>query len=120
MAKIKMMNMKFYGFQGIYEYEKEQGAKLTVDVEIVTRDDRACKTDDIEDGAIDTAALYPLIQDTIEETKVNLLMTLAAKTGDRILERFPQVQEVMTRIRKYAVPIHGSLDYIEVEVTRKA
>ena len=51
MAKIRMMNMVFYGFQGVYEYEKEQGAKLSVDVEMVTRDDKACDTDQIEDGA---------------------------------------------------------------------
>ena len=44
MAKIRMMNMVFYGFQGVYEYEKEQGAKLSVDVEMVTRDDKACDT----------------------------------------------------------------------------
>ena len=47
MAKIRMMNMMFYGFQGVYEYEKEQGAKLNVDVEMVTRDDKACDTDRI-------------------------------------------------------------------------
>ena len=120
MAKIRMMNMMFYGFQGVYEYEKEQGAKLSVAVEMVTRDDKACDTDQIEDGAIDGAAVYPLIQDTVEETKVNLLMTLAAKTGDRILQKFPHIVEVTTRVRKHAVLIHGPLDCIEVEVTRRA
>lgn len=120
MAKIRLMNMLFYGFQGIYEYEKEQGAKFSVDVEMTTRDDKACDTDNLEDGAVDAASVYPLIQDTVEETKVNLLMTLAAKTGDRILKKFPQVVEVTTRIRKQAVPIHGPLDYVEVEVVRKA
>ena len=120
MAKIRMMNMMFYGFQGVYEYEKEQGAKLNVDVEMVSRDDKACDTDRIEDGAIDAAAVYPLIEDTVEETKVNLLMTLAAKTGDCILKKFPQVVEVTTRVRKHAVLIHGPLDYVEVEVTRRA
>ena len=112
MAKIRLMNMMFYGFQGVYEYEKEQGAKLNVDVEMVTRDDKACDTDRLEDGAIDAATVYPVIQDTVEETKVNLLMTLAAK--------FPQVVEVTTRIRKNAVLIHGPLDFVEVEVTRRA
>ena len=36
MAKIRLMNMMFYGFQGVYEYVMEQGAKLNVDVEMVT------------------------------------------------------------------------------------
>ena len=47
-------------------------------------------------------------------------MTLAAKTGDRILQKFPHIVEVTTRVRKHAVLIHGPLDCIEVEVTRRA
>ncbi|MBQ3971601.1 MAG: dihydroneopterin aldolase, partial [Selenomonadaceae bacterium] len=34
MAKIRIHNMMFYGFHGIYEYEREQGQKFYIDVEV--------------------------------------------------------------------------------------
>ena len=46
----------FYGFHGVYEYEREQGQKFYFDVEIETLDDRASDTDNIRDG-VDYAAV---------------------------------------------------------------
>ena len=46
MSKIRIHNMMFYGFHGIYEYEREQGQKFYIDVEMVTRDEKAAVTDD--------------------------------------------------------------------------
>ena len=34
MARISIKNMMFYGFHGIYEYEREQGQKFFIDVEL--------------------------------------------------------------------------------------
>jgi dihydroneopterin aldolase len=34
MAKVRILNMMFYGFHGVYEYEREQGQKFYIDVEI--------------------------------------------------------------------------------------
>lgn len=119
MAKVSLKDMIFYGFQGIYEYEREQGSKLYVDVEMVTKDDRASETDDLED-TINYATLYPVIKDMVEESKCNLLVYVAAQVGDGILQRSKHVAEVTVRIRKEAVPVPGPLDCIEVEVTRKA
>ena len=119
MAKIKIVNMMFYGFHGIYEYEREQGQKFYVDVELVTRDETGCSSDDPKDG-IDAATVYSQVKDVVENKRFQLLMALAAHIGDHLLEVYQQLAEVTIRIRKPSVPIPGPLDYVEVEATRKA
>ena len=116
MAKIRIHNMMFYGFHGVYEYEREQGQKFYVDVEMTTKDETACQTDNPEDG-IDSAVIYSMVKDAVENKRFQLLMALAAHIGDHILADYPQVAEVTTRIRKPSVPISGPMDYVEVEST---
>ena len=119
MAKIRIMNMMFYGFHGTYEYEREQGQKFYLDVEMETRDERAADSDKMDDG-IDTAVVYTQVKDVVENKRFQLLMALAAHIGDHLLEVYQQLAEVTIRIRKPSVPIPGPLDYVEVEATRKA
>ena len=39
----------FYGFHGMYEYEREQGQKFYFDVEATTKDDKVVESDDVAD-----------------------------------------------------------------------
>ena len=119
MAKIRIRNMMFYGFHGIYEYEREQGQKFFVDVEMTTKDEHAAETDRPEDG-VDAAAVYSLVKTVIEEHRCYLLQALATHINKRILGSHPQLGAVRTTIRKPSVPISGPLDYVEVEVENLA
>lgn len=119
MAKVRIRNMMFYGFHGIYEYEREQGQKFYVDVEVTTRDDKAAETDKPEDG-VDSAAIYPVVKDVVENKRYILIQKLATEVNKHILAAFPQAGESTTTIRKPSVPIAGPLDYVEVEVTTRA
>ena len=55
MAKIKLVNMMFYGFHGTYEYERELGQKFYFDVEAVTKDDSVVDDDESTDGVHSTS-----------------------------------------------------------------
>ena len=118
MAKIRVHNMMFYGFHGIYEYEREQGQKFFVDVECVTRDEKAAETDKPDDG-VDGAMVYSAVRDVIENSRSMLLQTVATHVNQKLLSVFPHVGEVTTVIRKPSVPVQGAIDYVEVEVTTK-
>ena len=117
MAKIKINNMMLYGFHGIYEYEREQGQKFYIDVEMETANDDACGSDNLDD-AVDSARVYDLVKDAVENKRFTLLMALGAHIGDRVLEKYPQIKAVTIRIRKPQVPTSGPMDNVEVEVTR--
>jgi len=118
-AKIKIINMMFYGFHGQYEYEREQGQKFYFDVEVTTKNDKVVESDSIED-TINSSTIYSTVKDAVENKKFHLLQALGGHIGDKLIAQNPVVAEVMVRIRKQYVPISGALDYVEVEVVRKA
>ena len=119
MAKIRIHNMMFYGFHGVYEYEREQGQKFYIDVEVETKDDKVAETDALSDG-VDTAAIYDLVKDVTENKRFQMLLTLGAHIGDRIIAKYSHFASVKTTIRKPSVPISGPIDYVEAEITRYA
>lgn len=117
MAKVRIHNMMFYGFHGVYEYEREQGQKFYIDVEVETKDDKMAETDDVK-GGVDPAAIYEIVKDVTENKRFQLLGALSAHIGDKLLEKYSHFYSVTTRIRKPSVPISGPIDYVEVETTR--
>lgn len=119
MAKIRLVNVMFYGFNGMYEYEREQGQKFYFDVELVTKNDDHAAADNVE-GYVDPATVYAIVKDIVENHRFQMLQALGATIGDRLLAKFSSVAEVTTTIRKPSVPISGPIDYVEVEITRKA
>ena len=116
MATIRIRNMMFYGFHGIYEYEREQGQKFFVDVSVETKDNHAAETDKAEDD-VNSATVYSIVRDVVENKRFTLLQTLATEVDRQILQAFPQAGNATTLIRKPSVPIAGPLDCVEVEVT---
>lgn len=119
MAKISIKNMMVYAFHGIYEYEREQGQKLFLDVELVTRDEKAAETDNPDDG-VDAAVVYGFVRSVVKNNRCKLLQTVANHVCKELLDKYPHVCEVTTKIRKPSVAVSGPLDYVEVEVTKKA
>ena len=118
MVKVRIHNMMFYGFHGYYEYEREQGQKFFFDVELIMEDDKAATTDSLDDG-VDTARVYDIVKEVTENKRFQLMAALAGHIADRLLEKFPHIDEAKVRVRKPSVPIAGPIDYVEVEVNRK-
>ena len=119
MATASIKNMMFYGFHGYYEYEREQGQKFYLDVTVETKDDTVCDTDDIKDG-VDIAAVYDIVKDVTENKRFTTLSALCGHIGDKLLKKYSHYAAVTTTVRKPNVPMSGSLDYVEVSVTRHA
>lgn len=117
MAKIRIHNMMFYGFHGVYEYEREQGQKFFIDVEITFDEEKAVQSDDVRDD-VDPAAVYDLVKDATENKRFQLLTALSAHIGDKLLGKYPHFTSVTAKIRKPSVPISGPIEYVEVETTR--
>lgn len=110
--------MMFYGFHGVYEYEREQGQKFYVDAEIVADLQKAGNSDSVAD-TIDYTAVYRQIKEIVENRRFRLLEALGTCIGDEILTLGP-IESVTVRIRKPSVPLTGQIDYVEVQITRSA
>lgn len=114
--KILLQNMMFYAFHGVYEYEREQGQRFYMDVELTVNASEAGKTDDLND-AVDYTTVYQRVKEIVETHRFKLLETLATTIANEVLG-FAGVDSVTLRIRKPAVPIQGQIDYVQLEITR--
>ena len=119
MAKIRLVNMMFYGFHGTYEYERELGQKFYFDVEAVTKDEGVVEDDQINDN-VHSTSIYDLVKENVENKRFSHMRALTGHLADCILREYPSLAEVTVKARKSNATLTGPIDYVEVEVTRKA
>ena len=118
MDRIRLHNMIFYAYHGVYGAEKELGQKFAVDVELELDLQPAGRSDDL-DLAVDYSGVYAVVRDIVEEGDFSLLEGLAETIAQEILGSFSSVDGVTVRVRKPHVAMGGLLDYAEVEIHRR-
>ena len=114
--KILLQNMVFYGFHGVYEFERELGQRFYVDVEMIGDLQKAAAEDNLAE-TIDYVNVFNRTKDIVENHRYQLIEALAGHIADVVLA-LPRVHEVTVRVRKPSVPIAAALDYVQVEVSR--
>ncbi len=117
MDKIRLTHMIFYAHHGLFEEERKLGQRFEIDVEMALDFSQAAAGDRL-DLSVDYEKVYQCIQNAVTEKKFYLIEAVAQNVANRILADF-SVAEATVRVRKPSVPIRGSLDHVEVEVTRR-
>lgn len=115
--KIKLENIRLYGYHGATSSERELGQRFEVDVEITADLSEAVKYDDMK-RTINYEQVFRLVEAEVVHEKHRLLETLADRLARDIIEKFGAL-EVLVRIRKPSVPIAGAIDHVQVEVVHK-
>jgi dihydroneopterin aldolase len=108
--------MVIYAHHGAFEEERKLGQRFEIDVELGLDLEQAALADRL-DQSIDYEQAYKLIYDSVTEKRFHLIEALAHHIIKKLLDTFP-IESVTVRIRKPNVPINGSLDHVEVELTR--
>lgn len=116
MDKFLLQNMIFFGYHGVYEYERIHGQRFYCDVELMSDFTEAANTDELA-SAIDYTKVYASIKMIVEEKQFNLLEALAGQIADTLLSSYPIIG-VVVRIRKPACPLPGVIDFVQVEISR--
>jgi dihydroneopterin aldolase len=116
--KITLKNMIFYGYHGLSMAERTLGQRFAVDVTVDTNHAIDQEVKRLSD-TVDYTAIFQVVKDEVENYKYHLLERLANRILDRIIGEFPLVHNCKVKIRKIAVPINGTLDYVELEMDRK-
>lgn len=114
--RIRLVNMRFYGYHGVDDSERRLGGKFALDVELVRDLNAAGRTDDLTQ-TVDYKAVYDLVRRVEAGKNYLLLEALAHDVAEAILKHFA-ADEVTIRARKQSVPLGGLVDYVEVEITR--
>lgn len=112
---IHIKNCAFYGYHGVFDFEKEKGQNFFVDAVLTV----ACPPD-FGDDKLENTVHYGLVFELIErittKERYDLIETLAYEIGQRICQDFSKVISASITVRKPDAPIDGAFDYVEVNV----
>lgn len=107
---LRLKNLTFHAYHGVYPEERKLGQKYEVDVEI---------TGDFSSGApVDYTLVYDRVKATITGDPCEYVETLADRIAADLVREF-DLPAVLVRVRKPAPPFPAHFDGVEVEVIRK-
>ena len=118
MGIIRLKNMIFYGYHGVYEFEKEKGTNFEIDLELFTPLAKSSKSDNIE-HTINYEDIYELVKKTFGSKSYFFLEKLADSISRSIFEEH-KIEKLIIRVRKINAPLDGKLDSVEIELERKS
>ncbi|MDR1591646.1 MAG: dihydroneopterin aldolase [Prevotellaceae bacterium] len=111
--QIRLENMEFYAFHGVYEQEQRIGNRFLVDLTVEADLLKAGLSDQIDD-TLNYEQLYRIVQQQMEQTSA-LLEHVAVRMVHTIQAQFPQIQHITARITKCNPPLGGQIERVSVE-----
>ena len=117
MDKIVLKGIRFHGYHGVAEAERQLGQKYEVDLELMTDLSVAGRTDDLS-HTIDYGQIVQLVIDIGTERSFRLFEAIGEAVVQAIFTQF-QIQEVRVTVKKLSPPIEPTITYAGVEIHRK-
>ena len=117
MDKIILKGIRFHGYHGVAEAERQLGQKYEIDLELMIDLAAAGKTDDLA-HTINYAEVVQRVIEIGTQGSFQLFEALAETIADAILAQF-QIEEVRIAVKKLSPPIEPTLTYAGVEIRRK-
>ncbi|OVA01355.1 Dihydroneopterin aldolase [Macleaya cordata] len=115
--KLILRGLKFHGFHGVKPEERTLGQKFLIDVDAWMDLHVAGKSDSISD-TLSYTEIYRIVKEVMEGPAQNLLESVAHLIATTTLTKFSQISAVRVKVGKPHVAVHGSLDYLGVEIFR--
>lgn len=115
MGAIRITNMQFHTYNGVYPEEQKLGQRLSIDVELRLPIELQVQHDDLQE-TVDYGAVYKTVAAFVTTHHYQLIEMLANQLLAELKRRFA-VSGITLRIRKGAVPINGIFDTVEIEVS---
>lgn len=117
MDKIILKGIRFHGYHGAAEAERQLGQKYEIDLELMTDLSAAGITDDLA-HTIDYSQVVQRVIEIGTQGSFQLFEAIAETMADAIFAQF-QVEEVRITVKKLSPPIEPRLTYAGVEIHRK-
>jgi len=111
---IRVNNVSFYAYHGVFKNERNVGGKFEADVELFTDFSRAVSKDDLN-KTVNYERVWHTLHEIAVSKKYYLLESLANRIVAELFERFPKVEKLAVRVRKNNPPIGGVVESVEVE-----
>lgn len=117
MDEIRIEDLKIYAYHGVYAEENEKGQDFYVNAVLYTETREAGKQDALSLSS-DYGEICHVINDFLKLHTFNLIETMAEKTAEQILQRFPFIQALDLEIRKPQAPIGLPFSSVSVKIHR--
>ena len=118
MDKIKLSKMEFEGHTGCLDFEKKDGQKFIVSLELFMDRIKGCYTDDLSD-TVDYSKIYEITKEVVTEDKGDLIECLAQKISDAVLKADSRIAKVIVSVSKPDAPVKGIFETMEVTIVRR-
>lgn len=114
---ILLRGLRFFGFHGVLPAEQENGQRFELDLEVLfERPDPAC--DEI-DSTLDYVKLYRTVEPHFSRERYELIETCAERISEDLLNRFPQIRQVVVTLKKPSAPVPCICDHFGVRICRQ-
>jgi len=102
-SSIQLHDMRFYAYHGVMEQERRVGGQYLVTLCVKSDLSRAVVSDSVAD-TVNYAALYEVVAREMAQPS-QLLEHVAGRVAQRVLDVFPQVEQLSIRITKCNPPM---------------
>ena len=109
--------MEFEGHTGCLDFEKTDGQKFIVSLDIFVDRIKGCYTDELSD-TVDYAKIYEITKDIVSGDKGDLIERLAQKISDGVLASDDRIEKVKVTVSKPEAPVKGIFETMEVSIER--
>ncbi|KIL52540.1 dihydroneopterin aldolase [Jeotgalibacillus soli] len=117
MDKIKVNDMEFYGYHGVFEEENKLGQRFRVNATLELDLSKAGTSDNVQDS-INYADVYKLCKEVVEGESLNLVESVAERIASNMLNRFEKLHQCTVEVIKPDPPIPGHYNSVAIEITR--
>ena len=117
MDKITLSKMEFEGHTGCFDFEKKDGQKFVVSLDLFVDRIRGCYTDELSD-TVDYSKIYEVTKEIVTGDDGNLIEHLAQKIADAVLEADKRILKVCVKVSKPEAPVKGIFETMEVMIER--
>ena len=100
--KIKLENLNFYGYHGVYNKEIKDGQEFILNLDISYNYN---DSSDSVSKTIDYIELYNLLKNFFNKTRYNLLETLGNEIINQVLDNYASIYYIKVNIRKPSISI---------------
>ncbi|MBU4293026.1 MAG: 2-amino-4-hydroxy-6-hydroxymethyldihydropteridine diphosphokinase [Actinobacteria bacterium] len=119
MFKIKIKDLKLFGYHGVKQEEKTSGQNFLFNISIDIAKDSFEKDGFYQDNILDTvnySEIITLIKEINSNNRFNLLETFSEVLAEKIISYSPLILKVKVRIEKISPPIKESIGSVGVEL----
>lgn len=109
--------MEFEGYTGCLDFEKVEGQRFIVSLDLFCDRIKGCYTDELSD-TVDYAGVFEIVKQTVSSDHGNLIERLAQKIADNVLSSDKKIAKVKVTVSKPEAPVKGIFETMEVTIER--